>query len=317
MSARVELTELIATVSLSLQLLPLTPLLILGKPMTGAFDYEVGVSLAAQNGRSQSPMQVILDPKSSPIPTRAQQVTAIMVDGGFYRRRAARLFGKKSPADRADELLEYCRRHQKNAKASLYRIFYYDCPPSEKVVYHPLTQKSVNLGKTDDYAWMVQFHKELVKRRKVALRRGELLETQSGYQLKSGPLKKLLRGDLALTDLVESDFTLDITQKGVDMRIGLDIATIAANRQVTQIVMIAGDSDFVPAAKHARRAGIDFVLDPMWAQISESLHEHIDGLWECVAREPKNLDDPLHVNNLATQKSSGSGSTEGGLDEQD
>ncbi|MGA1836474.1 NYN domain-containing protein [Herbiconiux sp. 11R-BC] len=102
-----------------------------------------------------------------------------------------------------------------------------------------------------------------------------------------------------ISDLAESDFTLDITQKGVDMRLGLDIATLAANGQVNQIIMIAGDSDFVPAAKHARRAGIDFVLDPMWAQISESVHEHIDGLWECVRREPRNLDDPLHVNNLS------------------
>ncbi len=236
---------------------------------------------------------------SAPVPVRAEQVTAILVDGGFYRRRAARLFGHKEPEQRADELLEYCRRHTRKAKSRLYRIFYYDCPPSEKVVFHPLTRTSVNLAKTADHDWMVEFHKALVKRRKVALRRGELLETQSGYQLKHDKLKKLLAGSIVLADLTESDFTLDITQKGVDMRLGLDIATLAANGQVNQIIMIAGDSDFVPAAKHARRAGIDFVLDPMWAQISESLHEHIDGLWECVSREPRNLDDPLHVNNLA------------------
>lgn len=41
--------------------------------------------------------------------------------------------------------------------------------------------------------------------------------------------------------------------------------------------MISGDSDFVPAAKLARRAGIDFLLDPMWSeQISDSLSEHIE-----------------------------------------
>ncbi|HSP30405.1 MAG TPA: hypothetical protein VLO13_00065, partial [Halomonas sp.] len=48
--------------------------------------------------------------------------------------------------------------------------------------------------------------------------------------------------------------------------------------QVDQIVLIAGDSDFVPAAKIARREGIDFVLDPMWQKIPPGLHEHIDGL---------------------------------------
>lgn len=243
---------------------------------------------------------------SAPVPTRAEQVTAILVDGGFYRRRAAKLLGHKDPDQRADELLEYCRRHTRKSKSRLYRIFYYDCPPSEKVVFHPLTRRSVNLAKTDDHDWMVEFHKALVKRRKVALRRGELLETQSGYQLKPEKLKKLLAGTIRVDDLDEKDFTLDITQKGVDMRLGLDIATLAANGHVNQIIMIAGDSDFVPAAKHARRAGIDFVLDPMWAQISESLHEHIDGLWECVRAEPRNLDDPLHVNNLKERGSRGS-----------
>ena len=264
--------------------------------------------MAGARMRGDAPMAVTGHADSSPLPVRAEQVTAILVDGGFYRKRAARLFGHKTPEQRADELLEYCRRHTRKAKSRLYRIFYYDCPPSEKVVFHPLTRTNVNLAKTDDHDWMAEFHRALVKRRKVALRRGELLETQSGYQIKPDTLKLLLSGAITIADLSESDFTLDITQKGVDMRLGLDIATLAANRQVNQIIMIAGDSDFVPAAKHARRAGIDFVLDPMWASISDSLHEHIDGLWECVRPEPRNLDDPLHVSNLG--KASGQNNEE-------
>jgi uncharacterized LabA/DUF88 family protein len=70
------------------------------------------------------------------------------------------------------------------------------------------------------------------------------------------------------------------------MRIGLDIASMAFKRQVDQIVLVAGDSDFVPAAKLARREGIDFVLDPMWATIREDLHEHIDGLRSVFMRTP-------------------------------
>lgn len=48
--------------------------------------------------------------------------------------------------------------------------------------------------------------------------------------------------------------------------------------QVDQIILISGDSDFVPAAKQARREGIDFILDPMGAPIKEDLFEHIDGI---------------------------------------
>ena len=65
------------------------------------------------------------------------------------------------------------------------------------------------------------------------------------------------------------------------MKIGIDIASMAYKRQVEKIVLIAGDSDFVPAAKLARREGIDFVLDPMGAPIKPDLFEHIDGLRSC------------------------------------
>ena len=40
------------------------------------------------------------------------------------------------------------------------------------------------------------------------------------------------------------------------MKIGLDIAALAHKGLVTRIVLIAGDSDFAPAAKHARREDI-------------------------------------------------------------
>ena len=62
------------------------------------------------------------------------------------------------------------------------------------------------------------------------------------------------------------------------MKIGIDIASLSYNNQVDQIILIADDSDFVPAAKLARRDGIDFVLDPLGRSIKEELFEHIDGL---------------------------------------
>ncbi len=62
------------------------------------------------------------------------------------------------------------------------------------------------------------------------------------------------------------------------MKIGLDIATLAFKEQVDQMILIAGDSDFVPAAKFARKEGVDFILDPMLNNIDSTLHEHIDAL---------------------------------------
>ena len=69
-----------------------------------------------------------------------------------------------------------------------------------------------------------------------------------------------------------------ISQKGVDMRVGMDMAALVLKHIAQILVLVTGDSDFVPAAKLARREGVDFILDPMWAEIKADLFEHIDGL---------------------------------------
>lgn len=206
--------------------------------------------------------------------------TAILVDGGFYRRRARKLWGEKSSFDRASELYAYCQAHlnDKHETRNLYRIFYYDCPPIEETLFHPLTRKNIDMSRTDTYKWTVEFLEELRRKRKVALRLGKLSYNKTGYLLKPEIVKKLCSGALKVEDLSEEDFDIAIEQKGVDMKIGIDIASLAYKKQVDQTILISGDSDFVPAAKLARREGIDFILDPMWADIKEDLHEHIDGL---------------------------------------
>lgn len=215
--------------------------------------------------------------------------TAILVDGGFYRRRAQAVLGDQSPEQRAMELANYCKRHTKlhGESSDLYRIFYYDCPPSAKKIFHPFLQSQVDLAKSDLYKWTNDFYDELKKKRKFALRMGKLAEEQAHYTIRDDAIKKLCRGTLKFEELTESDFCLNIDQKGVDMRIGLDISSMAFKKQVDQIVLISGDSDFVPAAKHARREGIDFILDPLGARIKPDLFEHIDGLRTCDSRFTK------------------------------
>ena len=204
-------------------------------------------------------------------------IVAILVDGGFYQKRANFLWHEATPAERANELYAYCKRHV-HKRDKLYRIFYYDCPPSDKKVYHPLLKKQVDLGRSDEFSWMTAFQNEMKCKRKVALRLGRLLDTSIQYVIRPELTKKLCSGAVHIEDLAEHDFTLAITQKGVDMKIGVDIASMAFKKQVNKMILISGDSDFVPAAKLARREGIDFVLDPMGASIRPDLSEHIDGL---------------------------------------
>lgn len=174
-----------------------------------------------------------------------------------------------------------CLRHlaQKDAKPKrkLYRIFYYDCPPLEKKAHNPITKSAIDFSKTPTATWRRAFHDELRKKRKVALRFGDLIDRSGHWVIRPEKLKELLGGKISLNQLVGDDVQYDVKQKGVDMRIGLDIASMAFKKQVDQIILIAGDSDFVPAAKLARREGIDFILDPMGSPIRNDLHEHIDG----------------------------------------
>lgn len=218
-----------------------------------------------------------------------QRTTAILVDGGFYRRVAQRIYGDKSPQDRAKELEEYCKKHvfDSHEHRDLYRIFYYDCPPSTKQVYHPLLGKTIDLSKTEISIWMRDFLSELKSKRKFALRLGELSEDKLEYNLKYNSLKKLHAGTLSVSDLTENDYTLNIEQKGVDMKIGVDIASLAYKKQVDQIILISGDSDFVPAAKLARREGVDFILDSMRQSIKDNLFEHIDGMQTRIPSQTK------------------------------
>lgn len=134
---------------------------------------------------------------------------------------------------------------------------------------------------------MTDFLNELRKKRKVALRLGVLADKQSAFTLSNEALKDLCNSKKNWGDITEKDFVFNLEQKGVDMKIGIDISSLVFKKQVEQIVLISGDSDFVPAAKLARREGIDFVLDPLHTEIKPELFEHIDGLRSCV-QKPKN-----------------------------
>ena len=175
--------------------------------------------------------------------------------------------------------MDHLNDGQRNQRvARLYRVFVYDAPPAAWKGHTPVGKKPIDLLQTPTAQWRNAFHEALRGQRKVALRLGEVPTSQIRWQLKPEVLKELTRGKRIWDGITDGDFRLDLRQKGVDMRLGLDIASLAYQGQVNQIVLVSGDADFVPAAKLARRQGIDFVLDPMWATIRPQLFEHIDGL---------------------------------------
>lgn len=162
--------------------------------------------------------------------------------------------------------------------SELYRIFFYDCPPLTKRVRYPVSQKALNLQFTDAAILRLKIHEALRATRKVALRLGRLNESLSGgWRAKPDAVRRWLAAPADFAP-VDDDFEIDVMQKGVDMRLGLDVAAMAFKKQVQRIVLVAADADFVPAVKLARREGIDVVLDPMGANAAGDLLEHVDGI---------------------------------------
>ena len=210
--------------------------------------------------------------------------TAVFVDAGFFLKRFRSVYPSKDatePLSAARTLhemaLDHLRQKGDADRRDLYRIFVYDCPPLTKKAQFPNSGKPIDFSKSPTAIFRNGFHQELRCLRKVALRLGRL-QDRKAWRINPARMHALLRKQIRFEELSDEDFVYEVNQKGTDMRIGLDIASVAYKKQADQIVLVAEDSDFVPAAKLARREGVDFILDPMWSPIAEDLHEHIDGL---------------------------------------
>ncbi len=215
--------------------------------------------------------------------------TAVLIDGGFFLSRYKTIYpgGQgHAPEQVVENLIKIACTHAFRHHGAPYRIFFYDCRPFSKKAHNPITKKAVDFSKTKIAEHRNKIHLLLKKERKVALRFGELKDG-NGWAIKPGVLHELFSGKRKFKDLAENDVFFDFSQKGVDMKIGVDVASLAYKKLVKRIILISGDSDFVPAAKLARREGIDFILDPLWGNIHDDLYEHIDGLYSVVPNPHK------------------------------
>lgn len=216
---------------------------------------------------------------------------AILIDGGFFLKRlpfARPDIRSTDPEQVAESVKQLVQGHLKqlnevhrvpNHFRLLYRTFFYDARPYSGKAQTAVLQQPIDYAKTDPALFRMRLFEALRGRPNLAVRLGEVRrDSGRSWVLKARSQKRLLAQQIAVQDLNDEDFVPALRQKGVDMRIGLDIASITLKRQANVIVLVAGDADFVPAAKLARREGVQFILDPLWQHISHDLFEHIDGL---------------------------------------
>lgn len=211
--------------------------------------------------------------------------TAVLVDLSFFIQRYSTLkkISEMSPEELAKIIKDYVWESVRRNDDHLYRVYVYDCEPLDKNVPMPpitKTDKTKNLGKTHTFQFRSKLLECLRQQPYFALRLGEIDDNSYQWKFKDyKKFKQVLLKEIEIDTLSDYDFVLDFRQKGVDMKIGLDIATLTNKQQVEKITLITADSDFIPAIKYARKEGIIIQLDPMQtpsSQIKKGLLEHID-----------------------------------------
>lgn len=104
-----------------------------------------------------------------------------------------------------------------------------------------------------------------------ALRKGETVVR--GWRIGQKALKQMVSAPRVPAP---RDLTPNIQQKGVDLRIGLDVARLALRQLVQVIVVVTGDSDMIPVFKFARREGMRVYLDHLGMPVRRELKVHAD-----------------------------------------
>ncbi|WP_454649275.1 NYN domain-containing protein [Bradyrhizobium liaoningense] len=187
--------------------------------------------------------------------------TAILIDGGYLRACAKRAGHQYDPA-----FIEAFSKRCTAPPEYLLRVLYYDSPQFRGKVQLPVSGASTNFQASDK--WL----EDLAKLERFAVRRGTI--AFRGWVPKNIPLP----GGAPLTD---QDFTPTFEQKGVDMRIGLDIAIMSDRRVADRLILVSGDTDMIPVMKHARRAGIEIILAQLPAPtrpLHDTLKAHSDSV---------------------------------------
>ncbi len=195
---------------------------------------------------------------------------AVLVDGGFVKSKLGSRLGRYTEADDIEKLCYALLGHGKLEPYQLYRIFYYDAPPFEETRLHPISGTQRNFKNSDIATVNRRLLQQVELKENFALRQGDVLF--QGWQLADKATEKLSARD----PLEYDDIIPNIQQKGVDIRIGLDIAWIATKQLVDAMLLVTGDSDFIPAMKFARREGLRVLLFSFEQHIKPGLIAHAD-----------------------------------------
>jgi uncharacterized LabA/DUF88 family protein len=196
--------------------------------------------------------------------------SVFLIDGGFISHKLRQSGKQVKPPDILQFVSRVRELHDKDYR--LLRIYYYDCPPSAVKAKLPVSKNPVDFGATPQFKLQSQFFAELKRADFTAVREGRLVFR--GWNLKDDHRPSIQ------TTLTDADYLPDFEQKGVDIKIGLDIAWISLEKIAQRIYLVTGDSDFIPAMKFARRSGVQVFFLTLGHGVTDELKDHADVLIE-------------------------------------
>jgi uncharacterized LabA/DUF88 family protein len=175
----------------------------------------------------------------------------VQIDGGYLRAQA-----RRDNYDYTVDFIEDFVHMLPSKQEELLRILYYDCRPYQGEAVLPVSGQAYSFKSGG--GWL----DELASRDYFAVRTGML--KFRGWKPRAMPV--------SATGLSDNDFRPDFEQKGLDLRIGLDIAKIIETRAADRLLLISSDTDLIPALDLARNSGLqvmggDFPSGPLHGEI--------------------------------------------------
>jgi uncharacterized protein (TIGR00288 family) len=221
---------------------------------------------------------------------------AIIADGGFLIKQI-KTYQKEYIDTKllADYIYQFLRneiidtlKEKIQSPISLYRILYHDCFPFEGEIVNPFSGRR----KEESGHPRKKLLHTLGMMEHVNIREGRL--AINGWKVQNLPaLVSRYRKENVLKMSVDYDFQPNYVQKGVDTNIVLDMMRLSFQKTVQGIVLITSDSDFVPAIRYAKEAGLRLFLMPLGKMISRDLLSEVDALLKASFESgPNTLTEP-------------------------
>jgi len=144
--------------------------------------------------------------------------TAIFIDAGYFEKVMEKEFSRR-PIDYAKLSAELCGGKE------LLRAYYYNCPPFQSDP--PTFDEAARKANAD------RFYAMLTRIPRFEVRLGRLAKR-----------------------VCKSCGVAHFQQKRADLLLAVDLVNLSVRGQISRVVLVAGDSDFLPAVVAAKDAGV-------------------------------------------------------------